>query len=74
MNQLYTEYLIDFAVKERHQQAARWEQARVARAARPGWPESVRTFLHRFRINRPQPGESLLIPTVANEPQRATPC
>jgi hypothetical protein len=74
MNQLYTEYLIGFALKERHNQAAQWEQLRAARAGNPERGEGLRTFARLFRITLPQPGGSTLIHTAATEPQRATPC
>lgn len=74
MNQLYTEYLIDFALKERHHEAARWEQLRAAKTGTPARSESIRKFARLFRINLPRAGGSTLIPTATTESQRALPC
>lgn len=74
MTQLYTEYLIDFALKDRHSQAIRWEQAREARDAGPARGEGARTLLRLFHINRPQSAGSPLIPMATTEPRRAMPC
>lgn len=74
MNQLYTEYLIDFALKERHNQAAQWDQVRAAKAGHPPRSDSIRRFTRLFRINLPRAGASSRVTTAVTEPQQATPC
>lgn len=71
MNQLYTEYLIDFAVKERLDQAARWDKMREAQSARTERSSFVR-ILTTFRMPRTRRRHSVTGLAAVNHSKRAT--